>query len=488
MQQQTTFSPGMTIHDRYHIEGVLGEGGFSTVYLVRDLCSVGEQETFFALKELRNQDKNERARFLFEGELLKRLTHQALPHIYDIFEDQKAGRVFMLLEYIQGPNLERLRRQQLDQRFSLSSMLDMMHSVIDAVTYLHSQQPPIIHRDIKPANIIVPQTGERTVLVDLGIAKEYEVDATTTAVRHCSPGYGAPEQYSGVGTDPRTDIYGLGATCYALLTGVTPADAFYRTTALVSKKIDPLVPVNKLAPTISVHVTQAIAQAMSIGQEGRFSSVEDFWQALHAQTDGEETLEQTAPPVSRLPAHSIKIITAQAIHPIKYALVIFLLIILLGLSSTGIISRASMKNTYRPHGSPVQSARITATARAAATASHTAQPHYAVVASTYSGKVYDVGTNTPTPMFLTEVQQENERLSGSFAGLQVTGTFTGVLDTSQHIFLTVAGTADHPPFFFQGTVKTDGSLAGNYCNLDATGQCTGGYGVWSLMPGSVPRP
>ena len=76
----------------------------------------------------------------------------------------------------------------------------------------------------------LPRRERRGLLarfVDFGIAKEYEPDSTTTAIRHCSPGYGAPEQYS-MGTDTRTDIYGLGATIYALLTGVVPADAFYR--------------------------------------------------------------------------------------------------------------------------------------------------------------------------------------------------------------------------------------------------------------------
>jgi len=105
--------------------------------------------------------------------------------------------------------------------------------IMNAVSYLHNQQPPIIHRDIKPANIVVPPSGNEEVLVDFGIAKEFNPDSTTTAVRHVSPGYAAPEQY-GLGTNTRTDIYGLGATIYTLLTGVVPADSFYRITQLGS--------------------------------------------------------------------------------------------------------------------------------------------------------------------------------------------------------------------------------------------------------------
>src|SRR5205085_12408440 len=141
--------------------------------------------------------------------------------------------------------------------------------IMSAVGYLHQQHPPIIHRDIKPANIIVPNSGAETMLVDFGIAKEYDPDSTTTAVRHASPGYGAPEQY-GIGTNTRTDIYGLGATIYALLTGVVPADAFYRTTKVGSKGIDPLEEINKLAPNIPLHIASAIHRAMSIDSNERF--------------------------------------------------------------------------------------------------------------------------------------------------------------------------------------------------------------------------
>ncbi len=74
----------------------------------------------------------------------------------------------------------------------------IMAPIMDAISYLHNQQPPIIHRDIKPANIIVPPSGNDAVLVDFGIAKEFNPNSTTTAVRHASPGYAAPEQY-GIG-------------------------------------------------------------------------------------------------------------------------------------------------------------------------------------------------------------------------------------------------------------------------------------------------
>jgi len=280
-----TLPIGTIIRDRYLIEDLLGKGGYGSVYLVRDKRVNGN---LFALKELIDPNKQERDRFTFECEVLRRLDHPFLPRVYRAFSDDANIRAYMLMDYIDGANLEVLRQKQPDKCFPLSQVISMMAPIVAAISYLHNQQPPIIHRDIKPANIIVPTTGEEAMLVDFGIAKEYEPDSTTTTVRRCSPGYGAPEQYSS-GTNTRTDIYGLGATIYALLTGVVPADAFYRMIQLGSNWPDSLEPITKLVPSIPVPVADAIHRAMSININSRFSSVEDFWQDLTATAKNPET-------------------------------------------------------------------------------------------------------------------------------------------------------------------------------------------------------
>ncbi|MEO8956460.1 MAG: serine/threonine-protein kinase, partial [Ktedonobacteraceae bacterium] len=271
---------GSVLRDRYVIEKLLGQGGFGAVYRVRDQRVKGN---LYALKEViepkgKNRTRKERNHFHFEGDLLKQLDHRALPRIYRIFEDEVHERAYMLMDFIDGPNLEVLRKQQPAMRFSLSQVLILMEPVIDAISYLHSQQPPIIHRDIKPSNIIVPAPQE-AVLVDFDIAKEFDPDSTTTAVRRCSPGYGAPEQY-GHGTSPLTDIYGLGATIYTLLSGQIPPDALHRMTMLGARGRDPLVPLDELVPTISHRVAQAVQRAMSLHQSDRFPSIEQFWHEL----------------------------------------------------------------------------------------------------------------------------------------------------------------------------------------------------------------
>jgi len=240
--------------DCYFVEDLLGKGGFGAIYLVRDQRV---KQNLFALKEIINPDKHERAHFTFEFEVLTRLDHPALPRVYRIFEDFERNHVYVLMDYIEGPNLELLRQQQSEKRFSLSEVIRIMNPIMEAVTFLHNQSPPIVHRDIKPTNIIVSATNGEAMLVDFGIAKEYVPEETTTAVRHCSPGYGAPEQYS-TGTTPLTDIYGLGATIYTLLTGNPPTDSLLRMVRLSNKEQDPLLPVNQLVQSVPAEIAQAI--------------------------------------------------------------------------------------------------------------------------------------------------------------------------------------------------------------------------------------
>jgi serine/threonine protein kinase len=286
------------VRDRYIIEGLLGKGGFGSVYLVKDKRVKGN---LFALKEVIDPSKQDRDRFTFEGELLRRLDHPGLPRVYHAFSDDAMFRAYLLMDYIEGPNLEILRQKQAQRRLPLMQLMRIMAPIIEAIAYLHSQQPPIIHRDIKPSNIIVSPAGNEAALVDFGIAKEYEPDSTTTTVRRCSPGFGAPEQYGG-GTDTRTDVYGLAATFYAVLTGRIPADAFQRMLQLGSKGADPLVPIIELVPDIPLLISEAIQQAMSIDSNNRFATVEEFWQALQAglpdQAEAEEDVQLMISPES----------------------------------------------------------------------------------------------------------------------------------------------------------------------------------------------
>jgi len=282
-QEQFILPAGVTVRDpqgnRYVIEGVLGKGEFGAVYLVRER---GEEHTLYALKEVINPNKDDRERFAFEGEVLKRLNHKALPRVYRVFENDKLKRVYLLMDYIKGRDLEVLRGEQPGKCFPLPLVLVLLAPIVDALMYLHAQDPPVVHRDIKPANMIVPVGGGETMLADFGSAKEYVSGTATTFIGRRSSGYAALEQYR-TGTNPSTDMYGLGATLYALLTGSVPIDAPSRVVGSLSAGVDPLTPANLLKPTVSLAVAQALQRAMSIKIADRFETVEEFWQVLLAQ-------------------------------------------------------------------------------------------------------------------------------------------------------------------------------------------------------------
>lgn len=525
---QSTLPIGTVVRNRYIVEDLLGKGGFGAVYLVRDQRV---RHNLFALKEVIDPNKGERARFVFEADVLRRLDHPALPRVYYVFEDAKNDRAYMLMDYVEGPNLEILRQRQPNKRFSVEQMLAIMGPIMNAVGYMHQQHPPIIHRDIKPANIIVPTSGDSSVLVDFGIAKEYDPDSTTTAVRHASPGYGAPEQY-GVGTNTRTDIYGLGATIYALLTGVVPADAFFRTTQQGSKGTDPLEPITQYVPNIPRHIVQAVYRAMAIDSNERFPTVEDFWQALNSESIAQpfpapvivpdplahdRTTARVAPALAtppRPPAENATTVTyrkqSQGRRRRIGALLLLLLALLIGGVAFALLlpSLAHHGNTstntptariqHKSTPSPVATHKATPSPRPspspspARSPSPNPAPGYPNVAGHYNGTIVDALTNPATSASMSlSIQQNAGNISGNFTVSQpLTGSnsFSGFVRNKNYIQFLVQGSNGNPPLFFTGTVQ-NGSMSGTYCSY-VNNHCdygSGGHGTWSVVsspPGS----
>jgi len=272
----TNLQPGTVIQRRYVVEDVLGQRGFGTVYLVRDQRN---NQKLFVLREVPKPGWKDRYQAAFKPMAFRQSDHPALPHVYRVFNDNRLDLAFMLMDYIEGPNLEILRQGQPEQRLSLNQVMTLIAPVMDAVTHLHSQHHPIIHGNIKPSNIIMRKEGAGTVLVGFSIANKSGTDPTPPFDRHVTPGYKAPEQYSR-GADPRTDIYALGAVLYTLLTGTVPADALYRLARLGEREPDPLLPVSQITPSVPTTIAGAIHRAMSIRINDRYSTVEQFWNGL----------------------------------------------------------------------------------------------------------------------------------------------------------------------------------------------------------------
>lgn len=511
---QATLPIGTVVRDRYIVENLLGKGGFGAVYLVRDQRV---RHNLFALKELIDSSNLEREHFTFEGEVLKRVDHPALPRIYRVFNDDRSRRAYILMDYVEGSNLEVLRQRQPEKRFSLSQVLFLMAPILDAASYLHHQFPPIIHRDIKPANIIVPHAGDSTVLVDFGIAKEYDPDSTTTAVRRCSPGYGAPEQYSR-GTGTHTDVYGLGATIYALLTGLVPADAFYRLTQLGSKGTDPLQPVNHLVPSIPQPVADAIHHAMAMNGEDRFPTVEEFRRALNVfpanvyATDPRLPASAIGPAVAAVHAPvgadntTVAFQKEQQRNSSRPGIVLLLLAALLIGAGVATAFFAYMGNhpvtsvpTPTTTHQPTTAQRATATTvrptptptvQPTATSAPTPTPTPAIfpnVAGVHNGTVHNTSGGLTANMSLS-IQQSGQAISGYVtinSPLKGSGPLTGSVTNTGRVQFIDRSNQVPAPLYFWGTVQSDGSMQGNYCSLDQTNHCNpgaGGAGYWNVGP------
>jgi serine/threonine-protein kinase len=214
--------PGQVLNNRYRIAKLLGQGGFGAVYRAWDL----NLERACALKENLEISEEAQRQFKREALILSGLSHPNLPRVIDHFIIPGQGQ-YLVMDYVEGEDLQEML-ESTGRPLPEAQALSWISQVCDALVYLHSQNPPVIHRDIKPANIKITPQGQ-AMLVDFGIAKMYDAHLQTTlGARAVTAGYSPPEQYGSGMTDPRSDIYALGATLYHLLTGQQPPESIQR--------------------------------------------------------------------------------------------------------------------------------------------------------------------------------------------------------------------------------------------------------------------
>ena len=261
--------PGQTIHNRYRIVKLVGQGGFGAVYRAWDTAL----EQPVALKENTLDGGNTQRQFEREAKLLAGLRHPNLPRVSDHFIIPGQGQ-YLVMDFVEGKSLATLLRER-GAPFTEADAVKWVRQVSDALAYLHSRTPPVIHRDIKPDNIIIAPDG-RAMLVDFGISKIFdESKGTTTGARAVTHGYSPLEQYGRGKTDARSDVYSLGATLYTLLTGLVPPDA----PDLVNGT-ETLLPPHQANPALSETTSAAILAAMAPSISQRLGSAAGFEQLL----------------------------------------------------------------------------------------------------------------------------------------------------------------------------------------------------------------
>lgn len=213
--QEGDHRPGDTLRDgRFAVTGKLGEGGQATTFDAVDKRD-GRRVTLkrFRVRGASSWKEVELAER--EAKVLAHIAHPGLPVYVDHFEE--AGSLYLVTEHIEGQTVARLRESG---PIGEDDILRFLADASDALTYLHGRSPPLVHRDIKPSNVIRRPDGSFAI-IDFGAVRDRLKVTGSTVVG--TFGYMAPEQFQGRAM-PASDVYAVGATAVAMLSGCEPED------------------------------------------------------------------------------------------------------------------------------------------------------------------------------------------------------------------------------------------------------------------------
>jgi serine/threonine-protein kinase len=202
---------------RYRLERLIGEGGMATVWLARHEDSSLSQQVAVKCLRAALSTPEWRERFLREQRILSRLSHPNITRLLDAGITE-GGTPYIAMEHVSGlPITEHCDDRGLDCR----QRVRLFVAVCAAVAHAHRNL--IVHRDLKPRNVLVDDAGAPRLL-DFGIAKlldptDSDAGMTRTGLALLTPAYAAPEQFAHGVVTTATDVYGLGAMLYELLTG-----------------------------------------------------------------------------------------------------------------------------------------------------------------------------------------------------------------------------------------------------------------------------
>jgi formylglycine-generating enzyme required for sulfatase activity len=333
---------GRTIDDKYLVESMVGEGGFSTVYRAKHV-TWGRPVALKVLRGLAGISATDREQFLQafirEGSLLADLSERsaAICQARDLgmLTTQGGESIpYMVLEWLEGVSLaEALEVEKAQGRppRSIGEAVHLLDPAAKALAMAHRRG--IAHRDIKPANIFIvgdPRSEETTVkLLDFGIAKVV-ADAwkesggfarTTGKVSAFTPSYGAPEQFSRKhgATGPWTDVFALALVVVEIVTGKDPLEGDdIAELALAASNVERRPTPRTRGVAVPDAVEEVFRRALAVKPEERHPTAGAFWNELRDALHLPPMLEATGPdPLARHVIHSRSSRTASAAQPTR---------------------------------------------------------------------------------------------------------------------------------------------------------------------------
>jgi len=254
---------------KYTLDEMLGQGGFGVTFkathhllgqtvVIKTLNLLNQSHPQFAKMEQQFQD---------EARRLALCLHPNIVRVNDFFEEAEVP--YLVMDYIPGQTLEQLVFP--DRPLPEATAIYYMQQIGAALEVVHANG--LLHRDIKPQNIILRQGTEEVILIDFGIAREFTDGKTQTHTSLISEGYAPIEQYvMQERRTPATDVYGLAATLYALLTAQVPV-------ASILRERRPMAVPRDLRPELTAAVNQAVMRGMAVEAHYRPKTVAE-WVAL----------------------------------------------------------------------------------------------------------------------------------------------------------------------------------------------------------------
>lgn len=264
---------------KYTVEQELGRGGFGITYKARNNV-LAQDVVIKTVNDSLRQDPQfltHQSQFQDEARRLAKCFHPNIVRVTDFFTE--AGLPYIVMDYIPGQTLDQLIEP--GRPLTEARALEYIRQVGEAVEAIH--RAGLLHRDIKPQNLILQAESQRVMLIDFGIAREFTPGITQAHTHLVSEGYAPIEQYLPQACRSQaTDVYGLAATLYTLLTAQVPV-------AAVLRDRSPLAPPHEVQPTASSDVSAAVMQGMAVEPTERPKRVSD-WLALLPASSGNSRL------------------------------------------------------------------------------------------------------------------------------------------------------------------------------------------------------